>query len=138
MDWILDPHGKNIMYSYGDANLRLPRPQGSRIGMMNGAAVSMTSKKHTRTSPATSSAELKTAFDTSTDMLGLRKTYYQSLEMRRSSLLSHIRTILQLFRSPIIGDLLEKHRELWIWRLLRFAIGSRTIKSRHSSVQRST
>jgi hypothetical protein len=59
-------------YSYGDANLRLPRPQGCRIGMINGAAVSMTSKKHTRTSPATSSAELKTAFDTSTDMLGLR------------------------------------------------------------------
>jgi hypothetical protein len=68
----LDPHGKNILYSYGDANLRLPRPQGCRIGMMNSAAVSMTSKKHTRTSPATSSAELKTAFDTSTDMLGLR------------------------------------------------------------------
>jgi len=68
----LDPHGKNILYSYGDANLRLPRPQGCRIGMMNSAAVSMTSKKHTRTSPATSSAEMKTAFDTSTDMLGLR------------------------------------------------------------------
>jgi hypothetical protein len=68
----LDPHGKNILYSYGDANLRLPRPQGCRIGMMNGAACSMTSKKHTRTSSATSGAELKTAFDTSTDMLGLR------------------------------------------------------------------
>jgi hypothetical protein len=68
----LDPHGTNILYSYGDANLRPPRPQGCRIGMMNAAAVSMTSKKHTRSSPATSNTEIKTAFDTSTDMLGLR------------------------------------------------------------------
>ncbi len=40
----LDPHGKNILYAFGDANLRLPRPQGCRILMMNGAAVSFTSK----------------------------------------------------------------------------------------------
>ena len=38
----LDPHGRNVLYAYGDASLRLPRPQGCRILMLNGAAVSFT------------------------------------------------------------------------------------------------
>ena len=68
----LDPHGMNILYSYGDANLRIPRPQSCRIVMMNGAATSMVSKKQTRTAPNTCCAESKAAFDTSTDVMGLR------------------------------------------------------------------
>jgi hypothetical protein len=42
----LDPHGLNILYAFGDANLRIPRPQGCRILMLNGGAVSFTPKIH--------------------------------------------------------------------------------------------
>jgi hypothetical protein len=40
--------------------------------MMNGAATSIVSKKQTRTAPNTCCAESKAAFDTSTDVMGLR------------------------------------------------------------------
>ncbi len=68
----LDPHGVNTLYSYGDFNLRLLRSQRCRIVMMNGAAKSMVSKKHTRIASNTCCAESKTAFDTSTDVTGFR------------------------------------------------------------------
>jgi hypothetical protein len=68
----LDPHGLNILYAYGDANLRIPRPQGCRIVMLNGGAVSFTSKMQTVTAPSTTWAETTTLFDCSTDVLGLR------------------------------------------------------------------
>jgi hypothetical protein len=44
--------------------------------MMNGAAISMVSKKHLE-HPSTCNAELKTAFDTSTDTLELRNLLSQ-------------------------------------------------------------
>ena len=68
----LDPHGKNVPYCYGDAALRPPRPQGGRILMMNGAAVSSTSKKQTIPQSSSMAAEHVTQFDCSTDVLGLR------------------------------------------------------------------
>ena len=68
----LDPHGQNIVYAYGDANHRLPRPRGYRIVMMNGAALSMVCKMQTLTAPSTCWAESVTLFDTSTDVLGIR------------------------------------------------------------------
>jgi hypothetical protein len=68
----LDPHGLNVLYAYGDANLRIPRPQGCRIVMLNGGAVSFTSKMQTVTAPSTTWAESTTLFDCSTDVLGLR------------------------------------------------------------------
>ena len=68
----LDPHGKNTVYAYGDANHRLPRPQGCRIVMLNGAAIIFTSKKQTLTAPSTCWAESVTLFDTSTGVLGTR------------------------------------------------------------------
>ena len=68
----LDPHGENILYAYGDASLRIPRPQGCRIVMMNGAALSFVSKMQTLTAPSTTWAETVTLFDCSTDVLGLR------------------------------------------------------------------
>jgi hypothetical protein len=73
----LDPHGRNVLYAYGDASLRLPRPQGCRILMLNGAAVSFTSKMQTLTAPSTTWAETKTLFDCSTDVLGLRNLLYE-------------------------------------------------------------
>ena len=68
----LDPHGMNTLYAYADASHRVPRPQGCRIVMMNGAAVSFVSKKQTLTAPSTCWAETVTQFDCSTDVLGLR------------------------------------------------------------------
>jgi hypothetical protein len=68
----LDPHGDNIIYAYGDASLRLPRPQGCRIVMMNGAAISFVSKMQTLTAPSSTWAESVTLFDCSTDVLGIR------------------------------------------------------------------
>jgi hypothetical protein len=68
----LDPHGDNIIYAFGDASLRLPRPQGCRIVMMNGAAISFVSKMQTLTAPSSTWAESVTLFDCSTDVLGLR------------------------------------------------------------------
>jgi hypothetical protein len=68
----LDPHGDNVIYAYGDASLRLPRPQGCRIVMMNGAAISFVSKMQTLTAPSTTWAETVTLSDCSTDVLGLR------------------------------------------------------------------
>ena len=41
--------------------------------MMNGAATSMVSKKHTRIAPNTGCAESKNALDTSTDVIFLKK-----------------------------------------------------------------
>jgi hypothetical protein len=73
----LDPHGRNVLYAYGDASLRIPRPQGCRILMLNGAAVSFTSKMQTLTAPSTTWAETKTLFDCSTDVLGLRNLLYE-------------------------------------------------------------
>jgi hypothetical protein len=68
----LDPHGDNTIYAYADASLRIPRPQGCRIVMMNGAAISFVSKMQTITAPSSTWAESVTLFDCSTDILGLR------------------------------------------------------------------
>jgi hypothetical protein len=68
----LDPHGDNTIYAYADASLRIPRPQGCRIVMMNGAAISFVSKMQTITAPSSTWAESVTLFDCSTDVLGLR------------------------------------------------------------------
>ena len=68
----LDPHGQNILYGYADASLKLPRPYGCRICMMNGAAVLFKAKKQTLTAPSSCWAELTELFNLSTDMRGLR------------------------------------------------------------------
>ena len=89
----------NILYSYGDANFRLPRPHGCRIVVRNGADTSIVSTKHTRTAPNTCCAESKTAFDTSTGVIGLRNLL-SKLEIARSKLRCCIKITLQLFGSP--------------------------------------
>jgi len=54
----LDKHGVNVLYCYADSSHSVPRSQGCTIVMMNGAAVSMTSKKHTVTAASTCHDEL--------------------------------------------------------------------------------
>jgi hypothetical protein len=68
----LDPHGKNTLYGYADASLKVPRPYGCRICMMNGAAILFKAKKQTLTAPSSCWAELTELFNLSTDMRGLR------------------------------------------------------------------
>jgi hypothetical protein len=68
----LDPHGINVLYAFADANHRLPRSQECHDLMMNGAAISMVSKKQTESVPSTTSAEATALFQCSTDVLGVR------------------------------------------------------------------
>jgi hypothetical protein len=68
----LDPHGRNIPYCFGDAALRPPRPQSGRILMMNGAALSSTSKKQTIPQSSSMAAEHVSQFDCSTEALAIR------------------------------------------------------------------
>jgi hypothetical protein len=68
----LDPHGDNILYGYADASLKVPRPYGCRITMMNGAAICFKAKKQVLTAPSSCWAELTELFNCSTDVRGLR------------------------------------------------------------------
>jgi hypothetical protein len=68
----LDPHGENEPYGYSDSNHRLPRSQGCRVVMLNGAAIIFKSKKQTLTAPSTCWAEATELFNASTDVLGAR------------------------------------------------------------------
>ena len=68
----LDPHGDNVVYAHGDANHRLPRSQECRIVMMNCGALSLVSKKQTKTAPSSTCSETTSLFNTSTDVLGVR------------------------------------------------------------------
>ena len=54
----LDPHGENIIYAYADSSHGLPRSQGCRIAMMNGASISCRSKKHALSAASTCVDEL--------------------------------------------------------------------------------
>ena len=54
----LDKHGVNVIHAYADASHSVPRNQGCTVIMMNDAAVSMSSKKHTVTAASTCHGEL--------------------------------------------------------------------------------
>jgi hypothetical protein len=68
----LDSHGVNVLYAYADASYNVPRSQGCRITMMNGAAISLSSARHTTTDTSTTGAELTEAFLASTDIVAFR------------------------------------------------------------------
>jgi hypothetical protein len=54
----LDKHGLNILSCLADSGHSLPRSYGSTIVMMNGAAVSLSAKRHTLTASSTMHDEL--------------------------------------------------------------------------------
>jgi hypothetical protein len=54
----LDSHGENTLYCYADSGHSSPRSQGCSVVMMNGAAVAMSTKKHTITAASTCHDEL--------------------------------------------------------------------------------
>jgi hypothetical protein len=55
-----------------DSGFSVPRSQGCRLVMMNGAAISLASKRHTTTDDSTTAAELTEMFNCSCDVLGFR------------------------------------------------------------------
>ena len=54
----LDKHGINVLSCYADSGHSLPRSYGGTTCMMNGAATSMSAKKHTLTASGTYHDEL--------------------------------------------------------------------------------
>ena len=68
----LDPHGISVLYSYCDSSHGVPRSQGCRIVMLNGAAVTFKSQKHHLSAPSTCVDEMIELYEGSTDVLGLR------------------------------------------------------------------
>ena len=63
---------RNILVAYADSSFSTPRSQGCRIVMMNGAAISFTSKRHTTTDDSTTCAELTEMYLASCDVEGFR------------------------------------------------------------------
>ena len=62
----------NLLSAYADSSLSIPRSQGCRMVMMNGAVVSFTSKRHTTTDDSTAAAELTEQHLCACDVEGLR------------------------------------------------------------------
>jgi hypothetical protein len=70
-----NPGGKvevNIMEGFADSNLGVPRSQGSRSILMNKAAITCTSKRHTTTDDSTMAAELTEAHLLACEIEGFR------------------------------------------------------------------
>ena len=62
----------NVLEGYADSSLSLPRSQGCRTVVMNNAAVSFTSKRHTTTDDSTAAAELTEQYLCACDVEGYR------------------------------------------------------------------
>ena len=62
----------NVLTSYADSGFSSPRSQGCRCIMLNGAAISFTSKRHTTTDDSTTAAELTEQYLCACDAEGLR------------------------------------------------------------------
>ena len=67
-----DKNDINILTSYADSGFTTPRSQGCRCVMLNGAAISFSSKRHTTTDDSTTAAELTEQYLCSCDVAGLR------------------------------------------------------------------
>jgi hypothetical protein len=62
----------NKLIAYADSSFTVPRSQGCRIVIMNGALISYTSKRHTTTDDSTTAAELTEAYLCACDVEGFR------------------------------------------------------------------
>ena len=67
-----DSEKMNLLTAYADSGFSSPRSQGCRLVMMNGAAISFTSKRHTTTDDSTAAAELTEMYNCACDVEGLR------------------------------------------------------------------
>jgi hypothetical protein len=62
----------NVLVAYADSSLSIPRSQGCRLVLMNGAVISFTSKRHSTTDDSTAAAELTEQHLCACDVEGLR------------------------------------------------------------------
>jgi hypothetical protein len=62
----------NVLEGFADSSLSLPRSQGCRCVIMNNAAISFTSKRHTTTDDSTAAAELTVQYLSACDAEGNR------------------------------------------------------------------
>ncbi len=69
---VLDKDKINVIIGYADSSLSLPRSQGCRCVMVNGAAISLTSKRHTTTDDSTAAAQLTECYLCACDVEGYR------------------------------------------------------------------
>jgi hypothetical protein len=63
----------NVLSGYGDSGFSVPRSQGCRLIVMNRAAISLTSKRHTTTDDSTTAAELTECHLCACDVVGFRE-----------------------------------------------------------------
>jgi hypothetical protein len=63
----------NVMTGFADSSLTSPRSQGCRSIIMNEAAISLSSKKHTTTDDSTAAAELTELHLCACDVVGFRE-----------------------------------------------------------------
>ena len=67
-----DDKDVNVLTSYADSGFSAPRSQGCRCVMLNGAAISFSSKRHSTTDDSTTAAEITEQYLCSCDVEGLR------------------------------------------------------------------
>ena len=63
----------NVFTGYADSGFTVPRSQGCRTVLMNNAAISFTSKRHTTTDDSTTAAELTECHLCACDIVGFRE-----------------------------------------------------------------
>jgi hypothetical protein len=63
----------NVLIGFADSSLTVPRSQGCRLVVMNAAAISFSSKKHTTTDDSTTAAELTELHLCACDVVGFRE-----------------------------------------------------------------
>jgi hypothetical protein len=68
----LDKDDLNVLIAYADSSLSIPRSQGCRLVLMNGAVISFSSKRHSITDDSTAAAELTEQHLCACDVEGLR------------------------------------------------------------------
>jgi hypothetical protein len=68
----LEKEELNVLVAYADSSLSIPRSQGCRMVIMNGAVISFTSKRHSTTDDSTAAAELTEQHLCACDVEGLR------------------------------------------------------------------
>ena len=69
----LPENESNVLSGFADSSLTIPRSQGCRSVVMNSAAISLTSKKHTTTDDSTTAAELTELHLCACDVVGFRE-----------------------------------------------------------------
>jgi hypothetical protein len=69
----LEEKEMNVLLGFADSALTVPRSQGCRTVIMNRAAISLTSKKHTTTDDSTTAAELTECHLCACDVVGFRE-----------------------------------------------------------------